>query len=94
MKKMVRKDGKNMKDAKGRTIRKTLKESGRGKKLLDMEEVYRLLDEGRTVKEVAQKLCVSVNTVYKRHQEYQEQIKEEQEQMEAWDDLPPLPEDL
>lgn len=71
-----------MKDSKGRTIRTTLKTSTRGKKILDMEEVYRLLDEGRTVEDVGDILGVSRATIYKRHKEYQELIqKEAQEEL-------------
>lgn len=66
-----------MKDAKGRTIRPVLKPLGKGKKALDMEEVYRLLDEGRTVADVAKMMGVGKSTIYQRHQEYQELIVKE-----------------
>lgn len=58
------------------TRRKTLcGHHSRGKILIDMEEVYRLIDKGYTRQEVADKFGVSVNTLYARHKEWQEKIE-------------------
>lgn len=55
--------------------REKLVRRGRGKKMLDMEKVYRQLDNGRTVKDVAAEWGVSESTLYRRHREYQREVK-------------------
>ena len=42
-----------------------------------MEWVYKELDEGRTIKSVAEELQISVSTLRRRHSEYQQRIKTE-----------------
>lgn len=51
----------------------------RGMKLIDMEYVYRQVDLGRTVKEVAEELGVSVRTLQRRHEKYQEEARQMEE---------------
>lgn len=67
----------------------------RAKVLIDMEKVYRQLDNGRKLKDVAKEWGVSESTLRRRHREYQEWIKTlknlEQERKE---ELPPLPPDM
>lgn len=42
--------------------------SGRGgKKLLDMEKIYKQIDSGRSIDEVAKEWGVSRTTLYRRH---------------------------
>ena len=65
--------------------RKTLANRGRILKKIDMETVYELLDQGWKVEEVAKKYDISKSTLYRRHREYQEELKQT---------LPPLPEDF
>lgn len=80
------------------TKRKTLcGHRSRGKILIDMEEVYRLLDKNFTRQEVADKFGVSVNTLYARHKEYQEKIEmlgvdfdKEEMSKEDYEMFPPL----
>lgn len=45
------------------------------RKQIDMEWVYKELDEGRTIKSVAEELQISVSTLRRRHSEYQQRIK-------------------
>lgn len=72
--------------------RKTLKNhKARGKKLVDMQKVYRALDSGRSVKSVADEWGVSPATLHRRHHEYQAEL--DLMFMEE-DDLPPLPNDV
>lgn len=47
----------------------------RGMKMIDMEQVYRQVDNGRTVKEVAEELGVSVRTLQRHHKKYQEEAR-------------------
>ena len=56
--------------------RDTLKNGKRGKKDIDMEKVYELLDSGKTVKEVARQFNVSESTLYRRHKEYQQMLED------------------
>ena len=70
--------------------RKTLKNGNGGKKLIDMEKVYRQLDNGRSVKSVADEWGVSPSTLYRRHREYQAEV----ELCLKENELPPLPDDV
>lgn len=58
------------------------------KKLIDMEKVYRLLDSGRSVEEVAKEFGVSKTTLHRRHKEYQAYVRMIKQE------LPPLPEEF
>lgn len=69
--------------------RNSLKNGRRGCKLVDMERVYKELDKGRSVKSVAQEWNVSVSTLYRRHNEYQAEIQEENQE-----EFPPMPDDI
>lgn len=73
------------------TERKSLSNGNRGKKLIDMEKVYRQLDSHRSVKDVAAEWGVSESTLYRRHREYQAEVKAMKEQdlfpLEGLDDL-------
>lgn len=60
-----------------KTERKQLASNRRYRKQVDMEWVYKELDGGRTIKSVAEELGISVSTLRRRHNEYQEMIKEE-----------------
>lgn len=62
--------------------RDTLKNGKRGKKDIDMEKVYELLDSGKTVKEVAKQFEVSESTLYRRHKEYQQILESESQEVE------------
>jgi transposase len=42
---------------------------------LDVEKAYRLIDSGMSVEQAAEKLGVSVSTLYRRHREYQKQAQ-------------------
>lgn len=67
----------------------------RAKKLIDMEKVYRQLDNGRSVKDVAKEWGVSESTLRRRHREYQERIKILKKlEQERKEELPPLPPDM
>ncbi len=58
------------------TRRKTLSgRNGISRKLIDMEEVYALIDKGVTVKEVAESLGVGASTLYRHHRRYQNQLE-------------------
>lgn len=49
--------------------------SGRGgKRLLDMEKIYKQIDSGRSIDEVAKEWGVSRTTLYRRHREYQTEV--------------------
>lgn len=60
-----------------KTERKQLASNRRYRKQVDMEWVYKELDGGRTIKSVAEELGISVSTLRRRHNEYQEIVKEE-----------------
>ncbi|WP_168354711.1 helix-turn-helix domain-containing protein [Hominisplanchenecus murintestinalis] len=47
----------------------------RGMKMIDMEYVYRQIDFGRTVKEIAEEMEVSVRTLQRHHKKYQEEAR-------------------
>lgn len=72
----------------------------KGKKLLDMEKIYRQIDGGRSVSEVAKEWGVSRTTLYRRHREYQKEVEavlgKAQEPAGKLQEyaLPPLPEDI
>lgn len=60
-----------------KTERAQLASDRRHTKLIDMEWVYQELDRGRTIKNVAEELNISVSTLRRRHSEYQEAVREE-----------------
>lgn len=60
-----------------RTERTKLASNKHHRKQVDLEWVYKKLDEGRTIKSVADELEISVSTLRRRHSEYQAKIKEE-----------------
>ena len=77
------------------TERKYLCGFSRERVPIDMEKVYRMIDSGKKIKQVAAELGVSVRTLQRRHTEYQKQVramKEDRKQLA--DELPPLPGDL
>lgn len=80
------------------TKRKSLKNGIGGKKLIDMEKVYRQLDTGRSVQSVAKEHGVSKSTLYRRHAEYQERMeavtRASYQKMQQEEGLPPLPEEI
>lgn len=59
------------------TRRESLCGRNRGKPrvLLDMEEVYRYLDAGHTVKDAAEHFGVCVNTLRRHHAKHQKHIE-------------------
>jgi len=54
---------------------------------IDMDRVYRLIDSGKTVNQVADEFGVSAMTIYRRHWEYQES------KMKKSEGLPRLPDE-
>lgn len=59
---------------------------------IDMEQVYRDYDAGKTKKEIASALGVSEMTLRRRHKEYQIWVKEQKSKPEKKaHELPPLP---
>lgn len=60
------------------TIREHLSARNYNRTEIDMEEVYKLCDDGMSVKEVAQKLGVDRSTLYRRHKMYQEALAEDE----------------
>lgn len=52
------------------TKRKTLSNNYRKKKLVDMEDVYKELRAGKTVRSISRSLHVSETTLRKRHKEF------------------------
>ena len=53
------------------TDRKNLKGTNKHfVKVIDMEEVYKEIDSGKTITQVAKELGVSRQTLYARHKEY------------------------
>ena len=60
-----------------RTKRKYLcgRTSAYGKKMIDMEAVYRAIDSGKKLTLIAAELGVSRTTLYRRHKEYQKEIE-------------------
>ena len=64
----------------------------RPRKFVDMEAVYRDLDNKMSLQEVAKKHGVSVNTLRRRHKKHQEEIALiEDEKNDDGYKLPPLP---
>ena len=55
-----------------KTERAQLASNKRHRKEIDMEWVYQKLDEGMTIKSVAEELEISVSTLRRRHSEYQQ----------------------
>lgn len=43
--------------------------------LVDMEAVYKKLDSGMTIQEVADELGISRQTLYSKHRKYQKQVE-------------------
>ena len=43
-------------------------------KNIDIEEVYREIDSGKTISQIAKELGVCRQTLYNRHKEYQKQF--------------------
>lgn len=73
-----------------RTRRKTITNGRRViYKKVDMEAVYREIDSGKTVNEVAAEFGVHRSTLLKRHREYQQKLA-----AEDMEKLPPLPDDI
>ncbi len=72
------------------TKREYLKKKKGGKTLINMETVYRQLDQGRKVKDVAAEWGVSESTLYRRHREYQAYV----DAVLAKESLPPLPDEI
>ena len=69
------------------TRRQTLTgRNGTERKLIDMEEVYHLLDKGVKVDEVAARFGVSRTTLYRHHNRYQKHL-EQLEQSGAGDEI-------
>ena len=60
--------------------RKNLKGTSKHiRKAINIEEVYKELDAGKTVTQVAKELGVSRQTLYVRHREYQKQFEKKDE---------------
>lgn len=61
------------------TVRKYLspKLNRRGSRsiLIDMELVYKKLDKGQTLQQIADDLGVSVTTIYRKHKKYQKELE-------------------
>lgn len=65
---------------------------GRCRISLDMEAVYRDRKSGMTIKAITEKYKVSRSTLDRRHKEYQNMIKESEEEMSKKNyTLPPIP---
>ena len=60
-----------------KTERAQLASNKRHRKDIDMEWVYQKLDEGMTIKSVAEELEISVSTLRRRHSEYQQHARKE-----------------
>ena len=60
-----------------KTERAQLASNKRHRKEIDMEWVYQKLDEGMTIKSVAEELEISVSTLRRRHSEYQQRARKE-----------------
>ena len=46
---------------------------------IDIEEVYKEIDSGKTISQVAKELGVCRQTLYNRHKEYQKQFEKKEE---------------
>lgn len=70
------------------TVRKKLVENvTHARKKIDMEWVYKEIDNGRSVKSIAAELGVSETTIRRRHHDYQqslEAIQPDQEYVEVY----------
>ena len=60
-----------------KTERAQLASNKRHRKEIDMEWVYQKLDEGMTIKSVAEELEISVSTLRRRHSEYLQRARKE-----------------
>lgn len=60
--------------------RQSLSNGRHGRKEIDMPYVYGQIDGGRSIKDIADELGVSVRTLNRRHKEYQESIKAKAEE--------------
>lgn len=78
------------------TRRESLCGRNRGKPrvLLDMEEVYRYLDNGHTVKEATEHFGVCENTLRRHHESHQKHIEAVEKQREQLGLTPPTPIDF
>lgn len=66
--------------------------SSRPRKAIDMEAVYKDIDAGMSLQDVAKKYKVSKTTLQRRHEEYQEMLKTKiEETKDSGYQLPPLP---
>lgn len=68
-----------------------VKRNGRKKLVVDMEAVYADFRDGMTLAEVTSKYKISATTLYRRHEEYQEKLKNMKTESEEEYVLPPLP---
>lgn len=48
----------------------------RNRKAIDMQEVYRMVDQGMSLTEIAKELGVSRTTLWRHHKQYQERLDE------------------
>lgn len=60
--------------------RQSLSNGRRGRKEINMPYVYKQIDAGRSIKDIAGELGVSVRTLNRRHKEYQESMKAKAEE--------------
>ena len=74
------------------TKRKSLckRNSGKPRVLLDMEEVYRYLDQGHTVKEATVHFGVCENTLRRHHVQHQKAIEVMEKQSDQLGLTPPV----
>ena len=80
------------------TIRESLTGHRRHFKQLDMEKIYRQIDMGMSLDDVAKEWGVCVRTLYRRHAAYQYEAQLESEELEEQEkkegELPPLPDEI
>lgn len=58
---------------------------------IDMEEVYRKIDLGYSVEEVARELGVHRSTLYRRHKSYQRQVELLEQEKNSVYKIPRIP---
>ena len=68
-----------------------VKRSGRRKIVVDMEAVYADFRAGMTMADVTSKYKISATTLHRRHEEYQEKIKNANAESRENYSPPPLP---